>query len=114
MQKKRTFHELYVLKTVLFWGIIAAGGGGTVPKVACFEIPGLSCWFWSNGRDPPHFHAKKAVEWEIRVRFMLSEDEMFELIWGRVPRGRLLRQKSRAVAANRKELLAEWERNEHA
>lgn len=38
---------------------------GTMPKVACFKIPGLSCWFWSNDHDPPHFHAKKEGEWEI-------------------------------------------------
>lgn len=40
-----------------------------MPKLVCFEIPGLSCWFWSNDHDPPHFHAKKEGEWEIRVKF---------------------------------------------
>ena len=45
-----------------------------MPKLACFEFPGLSCWFWSNDHDPPHFHAKKEGEWEIRVKFTETED----------------------------------------
>ena len=80
-----------------------------MPKVACFEIPGLSCWFWSNDHDPPHFHAKKVGEWEIRVKF--TEDQMFESVWGEEPSGKLLRQLRKAVKDNRDDLLAEWEAN---
>jgi hypothetical protein len=80
-----------------------------MPKVACFEIPGLSCWFWSNDHDPPHFHAKKVGEWEIRVKF--TEDQMFESVWGDEPSGKLLRELKKAVKENRKKLLAEWEAN---
>lgn len=80
-----------------------------MPKVACFEIPGLSCWFWSNDHDPPHFHAKKEGEWEIRVKF--TETEMFESVWGDEPSGKVLRQLRKAVRENRDDLLAEWEAN---
>jgi uncharacterized protein DUF4160 len=80
-----------------------------MPKVACFEIPGLSCWFWSNDHAPPHFHAKKEGEWEIRVKF--TETEMFESVWGEEPSGKVLRQLRKAVRENRDDLLAEWEAN---
>jgi hypothetical protein len=36
-----------------------------MPKVKCFEIPGLYFWFWSDDHDPPHFHAKRRGEWEL-------------------------------------------------
>ena len=80
-----------------------------MPKVACFRISGLSCWFWSNDHDPPHFHAKKEGEWEIRVKFTEAEDQMFELVWGDVPSGKRLRQLMKAVREHRDELLHEWE-----
>jgi hypothetical protein len=82
-----------------------------MPKVACFEIPGLSCWFWSNDHDPPHFHAKRAGEWELRVKFAEGEAQMFELVWGEEPKGKVLRQIAKAVRENRAMLLAEWEAN---
>jgi hypothetical protein len=82
-----------------------------MPRVACFEIAGLSCWFWSNDHDPPHFHAKKEGEWEIRVKFNEAEDQMFELVWGDEPRGRILRQLRKVVKDNRSNLLGEWEAN---
>jgi hypothetical protein len=82
-----------------------------MPKVACFVIPGLSCWFWSNDHDPPHFHAKRDGEWEIRVKFVEGEEEIFELVWGDAPSSKVLRQLRKAVQANRADLLAEWEAN---
>jgi hypothetical protein len=50
-----------------------------MPKVACFEIVGLTCWFWSNDHDPPHFHVKRQGEWEYKVDFAEGEARMFEL-----------------------------------
>ncbi len=82
-----------------------------MPKVACFEIAGLSCWFWSNDHDPPHFHAKWAGQWELRVKFAEGETQMFELVWGEEPKRKVLRQIVKAVKANRAKLLAEWEAN---
>ena len=50
-----------------------------MPKVACLEIPGLTCWFWSNDHNPPHFHVKREGEWELKVKFTEGEAQMFEL-----------------------------------
>jgi hypothetical protein len=57
-----------------------------MPKVECFEIPGVYCWFWSNDHDPPHFHAKREGEWEIRVRFTESEEGCSN-IYGEISQG---------------------------
>lgn len=74
-----------------------------------FEIHGVECWFWSNDHSPPHFHAKKAGEWELVVRFADDEEEMFEQVWGDAPASRILRELRKAVRANRGNLLEEWE-----
>lgn len=39
-------------------------------RVRAFEIDGLVLWFFSYDHDPPHFHAKRAGEWEVRVYFL--------------------------------------------
>ncbi len=78
-----------------------------MPKVKCFQIPGLVCWFWSHDHNPPHFHVKKEGEWEIRVKF--TEADMFELVWGDEPGGKIMRKVEKAVRENRENLLAEWE-----
>ena len=44
--------------------------------VRAFEIPGLTLWFWSNDHEPPHFHAKRRGEWEVKVHFLLDAAEM--------------------------------------
>jgi len=48
-------------------------------KVKCFEIEGLFCWFWPMDHEPPHFHAKRNGEWEIRVKFTEQGAAMFEV-----------------------------------
>jgi hypothetical protein len=78
-------------------------------KVECFQIPGLHCWFWSDDHDPPHFHVKRAGEWEIKVNFAEGEAEMFEQEWGKVPSGKIRRRLKEAVTRHRAALLAEWE-----
>ena len=80
-----------------------------MPKVDCFEIPGLYCWFWSDDHAPPHFRVKRDGEWEIKVRFAEGEEEMFEQKWGDAPSGKILRQLKKAVTRHRAALLAEWE-----
>jgi 8-oxo-dGTP pyrophosphatase MutT (NUDIX family) len=80
-----------------------------MPKVACFEIPGLYCWFWSSDHNPPHFHVKREGEWEIKVNFAEGEEEMFELQWGDAPSARVLRDLAKNVKQNRFKLLAECE-----
>lgn len=77
-------------------------------KVECLEIPGLECWFWSNDHNPPHFHVKRAGEWELKVKF-LEDNDLFELEWGEAPSSKVLKGIKRLVSANREALLAEWE-----
>ncbi|HKI19900.1 MAG TPA: DUF4160 domain-containing protein [Isosphaeraceae bacterium] len=80
-----------------------------MPKVACFAIGGLTCWFWSNDHDPPHFHIKREGEWELKVKFAEGETQMFELEWGDNPRAKVLREIAKNVKEKRVQLLAEWE-----
>ena len=84
-----------------------------MPKIDCFGIAGLTCWFWSNDHDPPHFHAKREGEWELKVSFLAPKSEMFELQWGDSPDAKVLRKIARAVSANRAKLLEEWEAKVH-
>lgn len=80
-----------------------------MPKIECFAVPGIECWFWSNDHQPPHFHAKRQGEWELKVYFLLATDAMFELEWGHPPKAKLRREIAKAVSANRDALLHEWE-----
>jgi Domain of unknown function (DUF4160) len=82
-------------------------------KLACFTIPGIELWFFSHDHLPPHFHAKRRGQWEIRVFFLESSaNEMLKVVW---PKGKeiskgdleLLEAK---VKAFRAEILEEWER----
>ena len=80
-----------------------------MPKVACFQLPGLFCWFWSDDHNPPHFHVKREGEWEIKVKFTEPDEKMFESIWGDEPGAKILRQLKKMVREKREQLLAEWE-----
>ena len=80
-----------------------------MPKVACFTMPGLTCWFWSSDHDPPHFHVKRDGEWEIKVHFTESDAAMIEPVWGDAPKAKIVRQLKKIVREKRALLLAEWE-----
>ena len=80
-----------------------------MPKIDCFEIEGLEAWFWSNDHDPPHFHIKRAGEWELKVNILAGTDAMFELQWGSFPRAKVCRQIAQQVTAHRALLLLEWQ-----
>jgi hypothetical protein len=69
----------------------------------------LVCWFWSSDHDPPHFHAKREGEWEIKVQFLARESDRFELLWGTAPKAKVPRQLAAMVIANRAALLLEWQ-----
>lgn len=81
-------------------------------KVASFTIRGWVLWFYSNDHKPPHFHAKKPGEWEVRVFFLESGSAMFVIAWssrvGRPTAGDL-KPLRKAVEDNRDELLRQWE-----
>jgi hypothetical protein len=59
--------------------------------VGCIEVAGLNLWFNSNDHLPPHFHASKLGEWEIRIYFLRCSEGRFDfdLKWGKGPTGKL-------------------------
>jgi hypothetical protein len=81
-------------------------------KLECFTIGGIELWFFSNDHLPPHFHAKRKGQWEVRVYFLESRtSEMFNVVWPRgkeIPRSdtKFLEQ---MVFKHRVEILEEWE-----
>lgn len=81
-------------------------------KVEALAVDGLELWFWSGDHEPPHFHVKKAGEWEMKVYFLESTRESlsYEVKWGRGPSGRLQAEIARRVITRREALLDEWER----
>jgi hypothetical protein len=80
-------------------------------RVLAFQIDGVSCWFWSNDHEPPHFHAKRAGEWEVSVRFLEARSRMILLKWSK---RKLSRQETKTLVENsekfRAELLDQWEK----
>jgi len=82
-------------------------------KLECFTIPGIELLFHSQDHLPPHFHARRKGQWEVRVFFLEgSTSKMFEVKWPsgkEVSRGdlKLLEENVRTY---RVELLEEWER----
>jgi Domain of unknown function (DUF4160) len=81
-------------------------------RLECFKIDGVELWFFSNDHLPPHFHAKRKGQWELRVKFLeFSASEMFEVVWLKgkaVPRAdtKLL---EKMAMRHRADLLEEWE-----
>lgn len=81
-------------------------------KLECFTIAGVELWFYSHDHLPPHFHARRKGQWEVRVYFLESAtDKMFSVIrqTGKgVPRAdcKLIETK---VAEHRARILREWE-----
>lgn len=78
--------------------------------VKAFHVAGLKMWFWSHDHEPPHFHAKREGEWEVKVHFLRAAGEMIELVWAdRKPQSRIVRELARLAEEHRLELLEEWE-----
>lgn len=78
--------------------------------VRAIHVDGLKMWFYSDDHEPPHFHAKRQGEWEVKVHFLLAPEDMVELVWAEttLPR-RSLQRLRRLAEAHRIELLREWE-----
>lgn len=80
--------------------------------MTAFRLAGLELYFFSNDHLPPHFHAEKAGEWEVRVMFMRDPDEMIEVVVSfkanKPSKGHLKDLKAKAEK-NRVALLQEWE-----
>jgi hypothetical protein len=78
--------------------------------VRAFRVAGLQLWFWSNDHEPPHFHAKKAGQWEVKVYFLLPPGEMIEVQWCESPpSSKSLGRLCLLAEQNRAALLEEWE-----
>jgi Domain of unknown function (DUF4160) len=82
-------------------------------KLKCFAIAGMKLWFWSDDHNPPHFHAKRNGEWEIRVLFLRDEANMIEEKWTKTKKSTISRrdrdQIANKVLTHREDILREWE-----
>ena len=83
--------------------------------VDAFSIPGLECRFPSLDHDPPHFHVRRAGEWEIKVRILTTTSNRldWEPKWPphfSGPQRSLRRTLAVLVAQHRVALIGEWER----
>ena len=98
------------MKNVLFDCRLLISRAG-VGKVEAIDVEGLDLWFWSDDHGPPHFHAKRAGEWEIAVFFLEVTERslVYEVKWGRGPAGRLAARIAGLVVAHREAPLQEWE-----
>lgn len=78
--------------------------------VQAFQIDGLKLWFYSNDHEPPHFHAKRTGEWEVKVHFLWEPAEMIEVKWAekKLP-SKVLKHLTALAEEHRAELLAQWE-----
>jgi len=78
--------------------------------VRAFSIEGLKSWFWSADHDPPHFHAKRSGDWEVKVHFMEAPSAMIEVKWAnKQPSRNALKELTSLAEAHRAELLEQWE-----
>jgi hypothetical protein len=78
--------------------------------VHAFRLRGVKLWFWSNDHEPPHFHAKKSGQWEVKVSFLLAPDQMIEVKWAeKQPSAKAIGQLRRLAESHRPALLEEWE-----
>ena len=78
-------------------------------RVDAVALEGLDLWFNSSDHLPPHFHAKRRGEWEIRVYFLLcTDDELaFDVKWAKKdPATKVLAGIRKVVVEHRAELLS--------
>lgn len=76
--------------------------------VSAFAISGVKFWFWSNDHEPPHFHAKKRGEWEIKVSFLEDASQMIEVVLGKPP-AKVQKTIAKLAEQHRLELLQQWQ-----
>jgi hypothetical protein len=81
-------------------------------QVEAFAIEGVKLWINSSDHAPPHFHAKRRGQWEIRVFFLECTEHRlsFNVKWGR--RGPSAADRAailELVLEQRAALLQEWE-----
>ena len=78
--------------------------------IRAFQLPGVTVWFWSNDHEPPHFHAKRRGEWEVKVNFLLDPSEMVEIVWSDTKLSKKTLKELKSLAEmHRVALLEQWE-----
>ena len=78
--------------------------------VRAFSLAGLKLWFYSNDHEPPHFHAKRSGEWEVKVHFLETAGQMIEAAGnGTLPAAKVLKEITGLAEKHRASLLEEWE-----
>jgi len=82
-------------------------------ELKCFSISGMKLWFYSNDHEPPHFHAKRKGEWELRAKFLEEGESMFEVVWRKSKRTAIPARDKQSmiemIEVYRLEILKEWE-----
>jgi hypothetical protein len=79
-------------------------------KVKSFTLFGIECYFPSLDHEPPHFHAKRAGEWNCKVFFLESRGKILQVVKGEKRLTKSQRKELlNAVATFRAELMNEWE-----
>ncbi len=87
-----------------------------MPELDAFCISGLKLMFYSNDHSPPHFHAEKIGQWNIRIYIETTTEEQlaFDVKWPKkskstsIPPSDVRKELARLVVANRDVLMAEW------
>lgn len=85
-----------------------------MPPVDAFSAPGLALDFLSNDHWPPHFHARRRGDWEIRAYILTTTAKRldFTVKWpkgsGAGPDSRIQRVLRTQIVLHREALLAEY------
>jgi hypothetical protein len=75
-----------------------------VGKVEVVLLEGLDFWFNSSDHLPPHLHARRRGEWEVRIYFLLCTDDelVFDCKWAKKgPSAKVLARIRKAVVGHR-------------
>ncbi len=84
-------------------------------KVESIKVHGLDLWFNSSDHLPPHFHARRPGDWEIRVYFpeCTSDYLKYDVKWppqlNEIPK-KYLKDLMRMITENMEQLYKEYER----
>lgn len=81
-------------------------------RVECIAVDGLDLWFNSNDHLPPHFHARRRGEYELRIYFLVctAGHLEYDVKWGKGSTSKVREQLRDLAVQNRVALLDEWER----
>lgn len=81
-------------------------------RLRTFELPGCRLWFYTSDHEPPHFHARVADAWELRVYFMREPPEHDVIFESRHIPAKTVRAILELAAEHRAALFEEWERSQ--